>query len=37
MRPFGSRLNKSKLIDNGFRPLPDWKDALRRYLEEIKQ
>ena len=36
-RPFNSRLNKSKLIDNGFKPLPDWKDALRRYLEEIKQ
>ena len=36
-RPFNSRLDKSKLIDNGFKPLPDWKDALRRYLEEIKQ
>lgn len=36
-RPFNSRLNKSKLIDNGFKPLPDWKDALRRYFEEIKQ
>ena len=35
-RPFNSRLDKSKLIDNGFKPLPDWKDALRRYLEEIK-
>ena len=34
-RPFNSRLDKSKLIDNGFKPLPDWKDALRRYLEEI--
>ena len=35
-RPFNSRLDKSKLIDNGFKPLPDWKDALKRYLEEIK-
>ena len=34
-RPFNSRLDKSKLIDNGFKPLPDWKDALRRYLEEV--
>ena len=36
-RPFNSRLDKSKLIDNGFKPLPDWKDALKRYLEEIKE
>ena len=35
-RPFNSRLDKSKLIKNGFKPLPNWKDALRRYLEEIK-
>ncbi len=34
-RPFNSRLNKSKLVDNGFKPLPKWKDALRRYLQEI--
>ena len=34
-RPFNSRLDKSKLIDNGFKPLPDWKDALKRYLKEI--
>lgn len=33
-RPFNSRLDKSKLIVNGFKPLPDWKDALRRYLKE---
>lgn len=33
-RPFNSRLDKSKLVINGFAPLPDWKDALRRYLEE---
>lgn len=34
-RPFNSRLNKQKLIDNGFDPLPDWRDALRRYLKAI--
>ena len=34
-RPFNSRLDKSKLIDNGFKTLPDWKDALNRYLNEI--
>lgn len=35
-RPFNSRLDKSKLVDNGFVPLPSWQDALARYLEEIK-
>ena len=34
-RPFNSRLDKSKLVENGFRPLPDWKDALHRFLVEI--
>lgn len=34
-RPFNSRLDKSKLLLNGFKPLPDWKDALKRYLELI--
>ncbi len=34
-RPFNSRLNRSKLVENGFTPLPDWRDALRRYLQEI--
>ena len=33
-RPSNSRLDKSKLSANGFEPLPDWKDAVRRYLEE---
>ena len=33
-RPFNSRLDKSKLIDAGFEPLPDWKDAVARYLRE---
>ena len=34
-RPFNSRLDKSKLEKEGFTPLPDWKDALHRYLLEI--
>ena len=34
-RPFNSRLDKVKLIENGFTPLPDWQDALKRYLETI--
>ena len=34
-RPFNSRLDKSKLLLNGFKPLPDWKNALKRYLEII--
>lgn len=34
-RPFNSRLDKSKLGENGFVPLPEWKDALHRYLTEI--
>ena len=35
-RPFNSRLDKSKLVENGFVPLPTWKDALSRYLKEIE-
>lgn len=35
-RPFNSRLDKSKLTENGFTPLPTWQDALRRYLTEIE-
>ena len=34
-RPFNSRLDKSKLLENGFTPLPTWKDALNRYLQKI--
>ena len=34
-RPFNSRLDKSKLVEMGFEPLPDWKDAVHRYLQEI--
>lgn len=35
-RPFNSRLDKSKLKENGFEPLPTWQDALGRYLKEIE-
>ncbi|MBO5321489.1 MAG: dTDP-4-dehydrorhamnose reductase [Clostridia bacterium] len=35
-RPFNSRLDKSKLSDNGFERLPTWQDALARYLKEIE-
>ncbi len=36
-RPFNSRLDKSKLVKNGFTPLPTWQDALSRYLVELKK
>ena len=36
-RPFNSRLDKSKLTQNGFTPLPTWQDALGRYLKEIQE
>ena len=36
-RPFNSRLDKSKLVEAGFTPLPTWQDALSRYLKEIEQ
>ena len=35
-RPFNSRLDKSKLVKNGFTPLPHWQDALARYLDFLK-
>lgn len=34
-RPMNSRISKEKLSDNGFERLPDWKDAVARYLKEI--
>ena len=34
-RPFNSRLDKIKLVENGFTPLPTWQDALGRYLKEL--
>ena len=36
-RPFNSRLNKDKLVANGFEPLPTWQDALKRYLAQIEE
>ncbi|EOS39970.1 dTDP-4-dehydrorhamnose reductase [Lachnospiraceae bacterium M18-1] len=35
-RPHNSRMDKSKLTQNGFRLLPSWQDALKRYLEVLK-
>ena len=35
-RPINSRLDKSKLVEAGFTLLPDWKDAVRRYLAEAE-
>lgn len=32
-RPHNSRMNKDKLTENGFKRLPDWQDALHRYLD----
>lgn len=37
IRPFNSRLDKTKLTESGFVPLPHWRDALRRYLEAIRK
>ena len=36
-RPFNSRMSKEKLSENGFERLPDWEDALDRYLVELKE
>ena len=36
VRPFNSRLDKSKLSSAGFEPLPDWQDAIGRYLKEAQ-
>lgn len=36
VRPYNSRLEKKKLDEHGFRRLPDWQDALSRYLKEIE-
>ena len=36
-RPFNSRLEKKKLVENGFTPLPTWRDAVGRYLAALKE
>ena len=35
-RPFNSRLDKKKLVENCFTPLPNWRDAVARYLKEAE-
>ena len=35
-RPYNSRLDKSKLVEAGFKPLPTWQDAVKRYLQEAQ-
>ena len=35
-RPFNSRLDKSKLVENGFKPLPEWQDALSRFIQILE-
>ena len=35
-RPFNSRLEKKKLVESGFTPLPTWQDAVSRYLKEAQ-
>lgn len=35
-RPVNSRLDKSKLVEAGFKPLPTWQDAVSRYLKEAQ-
>ena len=34
-RPMNSRMSKEKLVQNGFKKLPTWQDAVRRYLQEL--
>ena len=37
IRPLNSRLDKTKLVDDGFDRLPDWKDAVKRYCKVLKK
>lgn len=37
VRPFNSRFDKTKIVEMGFIPLPDWKDAVSRYINELKE
>lgn len=37
VRPKNSRMSKQKLTDMGFQALPNWQDALERYLKELEQ
>jgi dTDP-4-dehydrorhamnose reductase len=35
-RPRNSTMSKKCLVDNGFKLMPSWQDALKRYLKEIE-
>lgn len=35
-RPFNSRLDKTKLVQNGFEPLPTWQDAVKRFISALE-
>lgn len=35
-RPFNSKLDKSKLVANGFKPLPEWQDATKRFINLLE-
>ncbi|MBE5997084.1 MAG: dTDP-4-dehydrorhamnose reductase [Lachnospiraceae bacterium] len=37
VRPYNSRMNREKLKENGFEPLPDWRDALKRYVAILQK
>lgn len=37
VRPYNSRMNRSKIAANGFEPLPTWEDALARYVKILKE
>jgi dTDP-4-dehydrorhamnose reductase len=36
IRPKNSRMSKQKLIDNGFNPLPSWRESLEHFLNTLK-
>ncbi len=36
-RPYNSRMDRSKIVREGFEPLPDWRDALKRYVAILKE
>lgn len=36
LRPANSRMNRAKLVENGFTPLPHWRDALERYVKILQ-
>lgn len=36
-RPANSRMEKKKLDEMGFKRLPSWQDATRRYIEELQK